>query len=456
MSVSPLVNDLRPQTTDRVASAVVCSKIIASLLLLGFLWSLTGCAGLSTGSLNRSQNDTISLANPSLSFGSVQAGSSKTASTTATNSGSAAVTISSAAISTKYFTLSAPTLPVTLSAGQSVTLTIKFAPNAAGNFIGSLSMASTATGSVTNLDLSGTGTSDGQLTLNPTSESFGNVMVGQTKSTTLTLTNSGSGPVDVSQVSAVGTGFQIKGISAPLTLNASDTATFTVAFTPQAAGTASGSVTVGSNASNSTLTLPLSGTGTNTVAPAQLGVSPATLGLGSVIVGASGSASGTLTASGGSVTVSGATSNNSVFSIGGISLPVTIPAGQSVPFTITFSPLVSGNANATLTFSSDAQPSSIAETLTGNGTPAPTHSVSLNWNASTSSDTIGYNIYRSVYSTSCGTFKKLNSSLNPTTLYTDSTVTDGVSYCYAATTVSSTNEESSYSNIVSNVRIPSQ
>jgi hypothetical protein len=154
------------------------------------------------------------------------------------------------------------------------------------------------------------------------------------------------------------------------------------------------------------------------------------------------------------VTVTGATANNSVFVIGGISLPVTIPAGQSVPFTITFSPQVSGAAGATLTFASNAQPSTSTESLTGTGTPAPTYSVNLSWAASTSANVTGYNIYRAPYSTSCGTFKKLNSQLNTGTLYTDSTVTDGASYCYAATTVNSSNGESGYSNIVSNLQIP--
>src|ERR1700746_890671 len=124
MSISPPVNDLRPQATDRVAGGEICSKIIASLLLLGALWSLTGCQGISTGSTNQSQSGTISVTNPALAFGSVKAGSSKTVSTTATNSGSAAVTIRGVAISSKYFTLSAPNLPVTIAAGQSVPLSV--------------------------------------------------------------------------------------------------------------------------------------------------------------------------------------------------------------------------------------------------------------------------------------------------------------------------------------------
>lgn len=401
------------------------------------------------------------MTNSSLAFGSVKAGSSKTISTTATNSGSAAVTINSVAISTKYFQLAAPSLPVTLAAGQSVPLSVVFSPNAAGAFNASISISSTATDSVTNLALSGTGTGvtdplPGQLALNPGSASFGDVTVGSSRSSTFTLTNSGESSVNLSQVFVSGAGFQISGIAASTTLNASQSVTFSVAFAPQATGSATGSVTIASNASDPTLTIPLSGNGTNTVFTAQLGVTPTTLGLGNVVVGTSGTASGTLSASGGSVTVTAATTSSSAFVIGGITLPVTIAAGQSVPFAVTFSPQASGTTGATLTFASNAQPSSTTESLTGSGTAAPTHTVNLSWAASTSANISGYNVYRAPYATACGTFQKLNSQLNTGTLYTDPTVTDGASYCYAATTVNSSNRESAYSNIVTNLQIPAQ
>jgi hypothetical protein len=186
----------------------------------------------------------------------------------------------------------------------------------------------------------------------------------------------------------------------------------------------------------------------------QLTVAATTLGLGSVVAGTSGTASGSLTASGASVTVRAASTNNSVFGIGGLSLPLTIPAGQSASFTITFSPQVAGAASATLTFTSNAQPSSTTEALTGIGTPAPVHTVNLSWNASTSSNISGYNTYRAVFTTSCGSYAKINSVLDTSTLYTDPTVVDGTAYCYASTAVNTSNEESGYSNIVSNIQIP--
>ena len=99
---------------------------------------------------------------------------------------------------------------------------------------------------------------------------------------------------------------------------------------------------------------------------------------------------------------------------------------------------------------------SAAETPTGTGGPATSaHTVDLSWTASTSSDVSGYNIYRAPYTSSCGSFSKINPTLNTSTLYTDSDVTSGASYCYATTAVNASNQESSRSNILTNVQIPS-
>jgi hypothetical protein len=215
---------------------------------------------------------------------------------------------------------------------------------------------------------------------------------------------------------------------------------------------------VSSGASSSTGSSSPSGSGSDSGSgsgsSAQLGVSPTTLGIGNVVAGTSGSASGSLTASGGSVTVTAANASNSAFSVSGLSLPVTIAAGQSVPFNVTFSPSAAGAASASLTFTSNAQPSTTVESLTGTGTAAPTYTVNLSWNPSGSPNISGYNIYRAVYQSSCGSFSKINTTLNTGTLYSDPLVTDGTSYCYATTAVNTSNEESGYSNIVSPVQIP--
>jgi hypothetical protein len=428
-------------------------KIIGAFLLLASLALLSGCQGVSaSGSPPPSGN--LSLGTLSLNFGNVAAGSSSTQTVTAANTGNTAIAVSSVAISSKYFALTSPSLPATIASGQNATLSFTFTPNAAGAFSATVTITSDASDTQVSLSLAGTGVA-AQLVPNPGSEAFGDVTVGAQSSQEVTLTNTGTSSVTISQVFSTAAAFQLSGITTPLTLNGSGSTTFTITFAPQTAGTVTGNVTIVSNASDSTLTLPLSGIGTT--ATGQLSVAPTTLPIGSVEVGSSGTASGTLTASGANVTVTAASTNNSVFSVSGLSLPVTIPVGQNASFTVTFSPQTSGAASATLTFTSNAQPATTTESLTGTGTSAPTHSVSLSWDASTSSNISGYNIYRAVYSTSassCGSFSKINSALNTSTLYTDSAVTNGASYCYAATAVNSSNEESSYSNIVSNVQIP--
>jgi hypothetical protein len=295
---------------------------------------------------------------------------------------------------------------------------------------------------------------DGILTLNPTSISFGSVTVGQTSPVlTTTLTNTGNASLTITSDSLSAGDFNWggKGTCDYNTLAPGSSCTYSAKFTPTATGTRTATITIYSTASNSTVTLPLSGIGT-AVASGTLAVSPAALG--SVVVGTSGTASGTLTAGGSSVAVSAVSSNNSAFSVGGLSLPVTIPAGNSAAFTVTFSPQTTGAVTAALTFTSNAQSSTTVETLTGTGTTAPVHSVNLSWSASTSSNVSGYNIYRAAYASACGSFSKINSLVNTGTLYTDSAVVDRATYCYATTAVNTTNEESGYSNVVSNLQVP--
>jgi hypothetical protein len=296
----------------------------------------------------------------------------------------------------------------------------------------------------------------GILTLNPTSISFGSVTVGQTSPVlTTTLTNTGNASLTITSdsISAGDFNWGGKGTCNYNTLAPGSSCTYSAKFTPTATGTRTATIMIYSTASDSTVTLPLSGIGTTATA-GTLGVSPATLALGSVVVGKSGTASGSLTAGGASVTVSAVSSNNSAFSVGGLSLPVTIPAGNSAAFTVTFSPQTTGAVTAALTFTSNAQSSTTVETLTGTGTAAPVHSVNLSWSASTSSNVSGYNIYRAAYASACGSFSKINSLLNTGTLYTDSAVVDGATYCYATTAVNTSNEESGYSNVASNVQVP--
>ena len=379
-------------------------------------------------------------ANPaSLAFGSIQVGNRLTLTDALTNTGGASVTVSQATLTNASFTLSGLTLPLTLGAGQSATFSVIFASQTAGSVSGNLAFNSNASNSTMNLALSGNAVLPGQLTANPASLAFGSVQAGNNLTLMDSLTNNGGASVTISQATVTGSGFSISGLNVPLTLNPGASVTFSAVFAPQSTASASGGITITSNASNSTLSVSLSGTGT---APGQLTLTPTAVDFGSVTVGTNSSQTSSLSVSGASVTVSSASLSSAEFSLTGISLPMTISAGQSVPFTLRFAPQTSGIASATLSFASNAS-NAPAETLSGNGTAPPSHNVSLSWTGG-SSGIVGYNVYRG--SVSKGPYTRITSALDATPAYSDSSVQAGHTYYYVATAVDGSGTESTYSN----------
>jgi len=305
-------------------------------------------------------------ANPSsLKFASVQVGGSQTQSATLTNSGGSSLTVSQDTLTGSGFTLSGLTLPLSMGAGQSVTFSVVFAPQSAGTFSGNVAFASDGSNPAMNLPLSGTGVIQGTLSANPTSLAFGNVQVGNNTSLSETLTNTGVLSLTISAATASGSGFNLNGLSLPLTLTAGQSTPFTVLFSPTASGAASGSVSITSNGSNPNLSIPLSGTG---VTPGALAANPTTVAFGNVQVGNSTNLSETLTNTGGSsLTISAATASGSGFSLNGLSLPLTLTAGQSTSFTVLFSPTASGAASGGISITSNGSNPSLSIPLIGTG-----------------------------------------------------------------------------------------
>jgi hypothetical protein len=281
----------------------------------------------------------------------------------------------------------------------------------------------------------------GTLTLNPSSLLFRPLQTGATQTLPATLTNSGESSVTVSDASSTGTGFRINGLSLPLTLPAGQSFTFSVTFAPPTAGLSVGSVALASDSSGARPAISLSGSGT---AVGQVSISPTSFSFGSVAAGATESLPATLSATGSSLTVTSASVSSSEFAISGPSLPLTIPAGGTASFTLTFTPQASGAASGTVAFATNAPGSPTTESLSGSGTAAPL-SVTLLWNGS-GPGVAGYNIYRS--GTSGGPYAKLDTSTNTNTGYTDSSVEDGQTYFYVTTSVGTDGAESAYSNQV--------
>src|SRR6266702_59392 len=392
----------------------------------------------------------LSTSTNSLSFGNVMVGSTSGAQTVAlTNSGNSTVSLSQVNVTGAGFSTSGLSSPLSLAVGQSVSLSVGFAPTAAGSVLGSASVVSNASNSPATISLSGTGVQP-QISVVPAGVSFGNVTLGLTNTQTMTLSNPGSATLNVSQATVTGAGFALSGLTLPLTIAPGQSSAFTVSFTPTAASSATGSLSLVSNAPSSPTGIALSGTG---VAPIlQLSVSPASLSFGNVTVGSSsGPQTVTLTNTGNSsVSISQINVSGAGFSASGLTPPLTLAAGQSATFSVIFDPTTSVSLTGSVSVVSNATNSPAVITLSGTGLQMVSHSATLSWTPSTSS-VVGYYVYRGTQTG--GPYAKLNDTPVSLTTYTDSAVQAGQTYFYVATSVDSSNVESAFSN-ESSVTIP--
>ena len=140
-----------------------------------------------------------------------------------------------------------------------------------------------------------------------------------------------------------------------------------------------------------------------------------------------------------SVMISGISVSGAGFTASGSASGLLVAAGQSTAVRATFTPFTTGNLAGSLTITSNAKNSPIKIALAGTGVASAAHSVSLSWNAS-SSTVAGYNVYAS--SSSAGPYSLLNSTPVPSTSYVDTNVLAGDTYYFRITAVSASNQES--------------
>ena len=186
--------------------------------------------------------------------------------------------------------------------------------------------------------LAATNAALGTLAVSSSSVDFGQVAVGKTVSTSVTVSNKGSAAIAISQLNLTGQSFSLgAGNSLPITVGGNDSITFTLQFDPAASGPASGQLTIASNAqSDSSASVALSGTGV----PVLTGL---TCVNGSITGASADSCSITLNAAAGSGGLAvNLASNNSAIAVPG---SVTIPAGAtSADFTANASPVTAPQA----------------------------------------------------------------------------------------------------------------
>ena len=390
----------------------------------------------------------LSFSPSSANFGSVITGTSQTLSVTIKNTGRVAVTISGESIHATGFSLSGLTVPRTIAGGTSVVLSVKFAPTSTGLFSGYISFTGNFTTGSVQYPVSGTGVKPATISATPSSVSFGTVATGTTNSQTVQLKNTGGSSLTISSAAVSGTGFKISGITVPLTLAASQTQSFTVSFGPTASGSVTGSVTIRSNASNPTYTMALSGTGGS--ATRTISLSTSSLNFGNEVVGGSIPLGVAVKNTGNSsLTISQVGITGAGFGISGGFIGATIAAGQTAEMTVVFAPKVTGSVAGKVTITSNATNSPNSVSVTGTGISSTSHSVTLNWTASSSTGVVGYYVYRST--TSGSSYSRLNSSPSSAIKYTDGTVSSGATYYYVVTAVNSSGTESAKSGQVTAV-----
>jgi hypothetical protein len=418
-----------PQTAGTSSGSIsLTSNASSSAMVIGM--SGTGLAATSTLSLNPA----------SLSFGNVNVGSSANQAVTVTNTGNSSATISQIGVTGSGLSLTGASTPLTLAPAQSAMFTVVFSPSTTAATTGSVSVVSQS--GTSQVSVTGSG-AQAALSLSQNAVTFNNVTTGTSNSQPLQISNTGNATLTVSQASVTGSGFSISGLALPASIASGQTASFTVVFEPQSAGSVTGTLSLVSNASSSPSTVSLAGS--STAATHTLSASASSLSFGSVNAGSSSSKSVTLTNTGNaSVTISQVSITGTNFALVGVGTPLTLSAGQSTMFSVQFSPAGAESDNGSVSVTSNASGSPAAIALSGTGIAQQVqHNVQLSWTDS-GSGLAGYNVYRST--TSGSGYVLLNGALVGADAFTDSTVESGTTYYYVTTAVDGTGTESSYSN----------
>jgi len=244
-----------------------------------------------------------------------------------------------------------------------------------------------------------------------------------------------------------GAGFSIIGLAGfPLSISPGSNKAFNVVFAPTSNGSLTGNVLVTSNAPNSPLSIGLSGTGQ--AATQLLSANPTSLNFANVNDGSSSTLSVTLTNTGNSnVTITSATASGAGFSATGVN-GTTLTPNQTATLTVIFSPTSAGTVSGSVAINSNAS-NSPTISLSGTGVQQTSHSVSLSWTSSISTDVMGYNIYRGTVSG--GPYSILDSAPVASDAFSDATVQSGTTYFYVVRSVDNFGTESSNSSEVSAV-----
>ncbi|TAK59052.1 MAG: choice-of-anchor D domain-containing protein, partial [Bacteroidetes bacterium] len=270
----------------------------------------------------------ISIAPLTLDFKSVQLGVSKTENVIVTNTGTSDLGITNVQSDNGDFVI-LPTGAI-IAPSQSDTFAITFTPAALGIVTGEISFTHNASGSPSTVEVSGTGIATA-FAVAPGNISFGDVLLGGSKTDSVTAYNLGSANLVISSALADNALFLV----APgnITIPPYDSAQFYVTFSASSYGEQSGNVIFNHNANGTPDSVLLS---SRTVAP-LFSLSASSLNFQDVVYGSSKTDSVVVTNSGtAELTITGVQSNESDFAVSPAS--ISLLPSESETFLVTFTP----------------------------------------------------------------------------------------------------------------------
>ncbi len=282
-----------------------------------------------------------------------------------TNSGVSTLTINTIVASGDYAVTS--TCTTTIAAGKKCSITVTFAPTAAGTRTGTVSVTDNAPDSPQAVSLTGTGIAP-VVTLSPTTLTFATQLVSSTSPPqTVTLSNTGTAVLTISKITITGTDplDYLESNNCGATVAVGSSCTFSVVFRPKARGSRPAALSVFDNATGSPQNVTLSGTGT------VVSLSASSINFGTETVGKT-SAPNTLTLTNTaqttlsvqSITITGANSGDFAQTN---TCGSAVAGGATCTISVTFTPTKKGSRSALVSIADTGGGSPQTVSLAGTG-----------------------------------------------------------------------------------------
>jgi hypothetical protein len=247
-----------------------------------------------------------------------------------------------------------------VTAGANCQINVQFTPTTASLVTGSLTISTDVAGAFT-VSLSGTGQA-ASATASPNPVSFANTQAGSTRTTQVTVTNNGVGPIVINTPTLTGdASFTVNGNTCT-TLSPGNQCQISLQFAPTTVGLLTATLSIPTNLAG-TFTIPVSGTGISV-----LTIAPPTLNFGDTAVNQTSANQGVTLSNNGTQPVTiNSIAASAGFAVASTTCGTTLNGGQNCGIFVNFAPSATGNVNGTLTVASNAAGSPNTVSLSGRG-----------------------------------------------------------------------------------------